>query len=200
VLVFGIRQEERPADQRHRDHRQIHEEDRVPLVVFQQQPADDRPHTDTQPENGGPDGNGLRAFFAREGGADDGERRGHDGRAADAQEGAGRDQHLGGRGQGGPQRSDAEHHQAELQGFLAPDAVANRAHRQQQRGKDQHIGIDDPLQIAGRGAEIVRDRGKSDVEDGVVQADHDQRNADEDQADPPPGIAGRVLMGSCDRH
>ena len=63
----------------------------------------------------------------------------------------------------------------------APSAVAvgQAARRQQQAGHDQGVGVDDPLQLRGVGVEFARQRGQGDVDDGGVDADDEDAQADD---------------------
>ena len=48
--------------------------------------------------------------------------------------------------------------QAERQRALAPEAVAERAGGQQHAGEDEHVDVDDPLQLRGGGVEVALQR------------------------------------------
>ena len=50
-------------------------------------------------------------------------------------------------------RADAEHGEAEGEEAVAAEAVAEAAGGEQQAGEHERVGVDDPLQLAGRGAE-----------------------------------------------
>ena len=137
----------------------------------------------------------LRGSAAREDVGQDRQRRGHDERAADAHQRPGGDQHVGGGGDGGQGRAGAEHQQAEGQRPAAAEAVAERAGGEQQAGEDEHVGVDDPLQRGGGGGEIALERRQRDVEDRVVEADHDQRDAEDGER--PPAARIRARRRSC---
>ena len=59
------------------------------------------------------------------------------------------------------------------------EAVGQAACRQHQSGHDQGVGVDDPLQLRGVGVEFARQRGQGDVDDGGVDADDEDAQADE---------------------
>ena len=65
----------------------------------------------------------------------------------------------------------AEQGETDLQGVLAAEAVAERAHRQEQAGEDEHVGVDDPLERRRRGVEVLLQARQGDVQDGVVEPD-----------------------------
>ena len=71
---------------------------------------------------------------------------------------------------------------------LAAEAVAERAGGEQQAGEDEHVGVDDPLQLGAGCAEVALERRQRDVEDGVVEPDHEQRRGEDDERPPAPGI------------
>ena len=76
---------------------------------------------------------------------------------------------------------------------VAAEAVAEAAGGEQQAGEDERVGVDDPLQLAGGGAEAalarrVGQRRERDVEDRVVERDHDQADAQHQQRQPPAAV------------
>ena len=56
-------------------------------------------------------------------------------------------------------RAGAEDDEADHQCTLAAEAVADAAHRQQQPGEHQRVAVDDPLQLAGGGVEVLDSAG-----------------------------------------
>ena len=72
-------------------------------------------------------------------------------------------------------RAEAEDGKADGEAALAAEAVAERAGGEQQAGEDEHVGVDDPLQLGAGRAEVALERRQRDVEDGVVEPDHEQR-------------------------
>ena len=54
----------------------------------------------------------------------------------------------------------------------APVAVAERSAEQDQRGERQQVAVEDPLQRAGRRAEVAADVGQRHVDDGAVEEGH----------------------------
>ena len=59
------------------------------------------------------------------------------------------------------------------------EPVTEAAHRQHQAGHDQRVGVDDPLQLCGVGVEFARQRWQGDIDDGGVDADDEDAQADE---------------------
>ena len=69
----------------------------------------------------------------------------------------------------GRERRASEDGQPGRECTAAAEAIAERAHREQEAGEDEGVGVDDPLQLAAGRVEIALDCGKSDVEDRVVE-------------------------------
>ena len=158
----------------------------------------------------GPDGDRLGPLAPREDVGQDGQRRGHDERRADAHDRSA-DDDLGRRGgEGADQRAEGEHDQAALQGPLAAEAVAEGTGGEEQAGEDQRVGVDHPLQLGVAGPELVRvgERRQGDVEHRVADDDDDQRGAEDGEDPPAPGVdvadrcrRGRSRCpGRADRH
>jgi hypothetical protein len=95
----------------------------------------------------GPDGDRPATFLARED-VDDGREGGrHDQRSADPHHRAPDDQLLTRLRECRSETGDPEDHQARLQRQISTEAIAKRAHGQQQPGEDEDVGIDHPLQL-----------------------------------------------------
>ena len=93
----------------------------------------------------------------------------------------------------------AEDDQAAGQGPVPSDAVTEAAQREQQPGHGQGVGVDDPLQRAGRGVQVAHQRGQRHVDDGAVHHHDEQGQAEHAEGGPAPGVdlfGGRVLHGS----
>ena len=67
---------------------------------------------------------------------------------------------------------------------LAPEQVAGAAAEQQEAAEDERVGVDDPLEVRLREAEVFLDRRQRDVHDRRVEDDHELREADEDEDQP----------------
>ena len=72
---------------------------------------------------------------------------------------------------------------------LRPMQVAGPAAEQQEAAEQQRVAVDDPLQVGRREAEVALDRGQRDVGDRRVEDDHELREADQDEDEPPVGRA-----------
>ena len=70
--------------------------------------------------------------------------------------------------------------------LLAPEAIAERAGGEQQAGEHDRVRVDDPLQLRPLGTEVADDRRQRDVEDRVVDADDDEREAEDGERHPAP--------------
>ena len=64
------------------------------------------------------------------------------------------DQLRGVLGERGEHAGDPEQHEPGLQGAFAPEAVAERAHREQDAREGEQVRVDDPLQRGARGREV----------------------------------------------
>ena len=69
---------------------------------------------------------------------------------------------------GGP-----EHGQPGQQHALAAEPVGQAAEGEQQRGEDEVVGVDDPLQRSGGGMQLAHQGGKRHVHQGGVQVDEE---------------------------
>src|SRR4029453_937031 len=67
-------------------------------------------------------------------------------------------------------------------------AVADAAAGEQQAGEHDGVGVDDPLQLAGRGGDRAPEGGEGDVEDGGVDGDEHHRQAEHAEGPPAAGI------------
>ena len=80
---------------------------------------------------------------------------------------------------------------------FAAEAVSDPAAGQQQAGEGQAVGIDDPLQGRDRRPQVPAQRRQGHIDDGVV--DHDQEDGQaENREDDPAAIraeAGDLTMG-----
>ena len=160
--------------------RNVHQEDRAPPEVFEQPAAADRSdgHPDTDHGRPQPDRLGAR-YRVGEDIADQSQGGREDHRRADSHGSSRRDQRVGRihlcRNAGG----DREQCEAGAEPAPSAVAVAQAAGRQQQAGHDQGVGIDDPLQLGGVGAQFARQGGERDVDDRGVDADDEDGQADD---------------------
>ena len=75
---------------------------------------------------------------------------------------------------------------------LAAEAVAERAGGEQHAGEHEHVDVDDPLQLRGGGVEVALQRRQRDVEDRVVEPDHEQRQAEDGERPPAAGVGASL--------
>ena len=92
---------------------------------------------------------------------------------------------------GGERRERGEQGQADLHQALAADPVAEAAGGHQQAGEDEHVGVDDPLQLAGGGAELGGQRRQGDVDDRAVEDDDEHGGAEDGRGRATRAAGGR---------
>ena len=102
------------------------------------------------------------------------------------------DQLVGVLGERGEHARDAEQHEPGLQRALATEAVAERAHREQDAGEGEQVGVDDPLQRRARRREVRLQRRQRDVEDRVVEPDDEQAEGEHAERLPAARVHPRV--------
>ncbi len=181
---------------------QVDEEDRAPPEVLQEEAADDRSDGRAGGGHGAPDADG-EAALARvvEEVADERQGGRHQGRAGDAEEGAGDDHRLGA-GRVGVEHGDgAEGGGTDEEQLLAADAVAEAAHGDQESGDDEGVDVADPEQLGAGGLQVLGEEGGGEAQHRGVDR-HEQDGQDEDgEGEPPAGAAhalgmARVLEGA----
>ena len=91
----------------------------------------------------------------REDVGEDRQRGGHDEGGGEAHERPGGDDLVEDVGDGGQAGADEEQDEADLQGALAAEAVAEGAGGEEQPGEDEGVGVDHPLQGGGGGVEVA---------------------------------------------
>src|SRR5262249_52191889 len=126
-------------------------------------------HRAPQPDGPGPLARaGEDVGDDRQGGRED-DRRPQSGEAAHGDE-------LAGRGApGADEAAGPEDGEAGEQRAFAPDAVADTAGGEHEGGEDEGVGVDDPLQLSGRGVELADQGGKRHVHDRGVEVDREHR-------------------------
>ena len=153
-----------PEDQQRQDDRHGHQQDGAPPEVLHQPAAEDRAQRGAAGEAGGPDGHGQPAPVGLgEDVADQGQGGGHQHGAEEAQPGASGDQPFGAGGERCGRRDGGEAGAADEEQPPAADPVAEAAHRHQQAGEDQGIGVDNPEQLHAGGVEAAAIAGRAKV-------------------------------------
>jgi hypothetical protein len=165
------RRDQRDGDRRDRGHGH---EDAGPAEVLEQPAAHDGPERDGHSADGAPQADGPGSFPA--GGEhvrDEGEggRERHGG--PEPHHRPGRDELSRAGGEPAGQAGRAEHGEPSQQHALAAEPVGQAAERQQQRGEDQVVGVDHPLQLGGGGMQLAHQRGQRHVHDRGVEVDHE---------------------------
>ena len=192
VVSRDVGHEQGDGDESDGDHGHVDHQHRAPPEVLEQPPAGHRAEGDGDAGRGGPDGDRRGPLLG--GGEDvdeDRQRGGEHQRRADAHRRPPADQLAGAVGQGGERREQGEQGEADLHHALAADAVAEAAGGHQQAGEDEDVGVDDPLQLAGRGTELGRQRRQGDVDDRAVEDDDEHGRAEHGEDQPAAGGGDR---------
>ena len=163
--------------------------------MLRQEAAEERAEREAETRDARPDTDRLRQFGPREGCHQNRERQWVHQRGARALQRAEDDQLLCGLRQRTRHREPGEEHEADDKHALATEAIAELAAEQNQRRKHEDVRVDDPLQAALRRVQILLDRRQRDVHDGVVEHDHEQREAHRKQRQPHAAIAVWMLLG-----
>ena len=159
----------RGCDRRHGD------EDGRPAVVFQQPAPHDRSGRDGHARDRPPQADRPGPFppFGEDVG-DQRQRRRERHRGAQPHHRPGRDQLRCGGGEPAGQASGPEHGQPCQQHPLAAEPVGQAAEGEQQRGEDQVVGVDHPLQLRSGGVQLAHHGRKRHVHQGRVQVDQER--------------------------
>jgi hypothetical protein len=190
-LPRRLRQQRVPG--RHRDERERHvdEEHRLPAEGRHEDAAHHRPQAHPDARERRPDRQRARAFLGREHHRQQRQRRWQHARRARPHEGPRADELAGrprerredrGRGE---RREAAEEHEA------ASEAVGEAAADEQEARERHEEPVDDPLQLADAGPQVIRDRRKRDVDRRHVHRADEHRHADHQQPLPPPLMRDR---------
>jgi hypothetical protein len=94
--------------------------------------------------------------------------------------------------------SDGERGRADQQELAPADAVAERAHRDQEAGDEKAVDVDDPEQLCAGRPECGADRRQREVQDREVHRVDRARQRDDGEADPFAG--GRAGLRVGGRH
>ena len=170
--------------------RDVDPEDPLPRQSLDHRAADQRAAGHGQAGDRAEDPDRRAAALGREGRAQQGQAERHEQRRAGALHGARGDQpadvgrqRAGGRGRG-------EERQAEGVEVAPPVAVAERRAGHQQHGEAEVVGVDRPLELLDRGAEVEADRAQRRRHHQRVERRH--QRADGGQHDDPAGRRLRV--------
>ncbi len=195
-VARGLGEQQQAHRQAHGHQRDVDQEDRAPPEVLQQHASDQRAYRGADGRDRAPDADGQGPFTpVGEHLAQDRESGRHDHRAADAQQAPGQDEHRGSGRPGGERGGQAEAGVADQQHPPAPDAVAEGAEEDEQRGAGQRVDVDDPQQFHAARPQVLGHGGDGDVQHGGVDGDEEQTGAEHDEYRP----AAAVLSGNSGR-
>ena len=157
----------------------------------EEQAAGDRAGCDGEARGGRPHRDRLGPLApVAEDGRDDRERRRHDQRAADAHQRAGSDQLAGRAGERRECGAGAEDDQSCAEREPPAEAVGEAAGGEQQAGEDEHVRVDDPLELARGRVQRALEGRQRDVEDRVVERDHEQTETEHRESPPAAPMEG----------
>ena len=190
-LVLG--QHDRSEDQQQAHDRQGEQEDRAPPEVLEQDAAEHRADRAAGRERRDPDAD-RDAPLPRvlEHAEDERQGRWREGGAGDAQQRPADDQHLGAGRERREERHGPERGRTDEQELAPADAVAERAHRDEEAGDHEPVDVDDPQQLGAARLEVRADRRHRQVQDRQVHHVEQAREREDGQADPfaPAGPGG----------
>ncbi len=93
------------------------------------------------------------------------------------------------------ERGEGEHRESGLRDAPVADDLAERGERQQHHQDRELVGVDDPDGRGGARAEVARDGGQGDVDDGAVEHRHADR--EQDRGDRPVAARYGQAVGRC---
>ena len=177
--------EQRSPHQAGGDHRDVDQEDRAPPEVGEQQPPGHRADGDPQPDGAGPDADGPGPLAGvAEDVVDDREAGGDGHRRARPHQPSPGDQRSDAAREGGAQGAAPEDGEAGEEEPLAPVPVGHAPGDQEQAAEHHGVGVDDPLELVGGGLQLLDQGGQGHVQDGVVQVDHQDGDAEDGERGP----------------
>ena len=183
VLVLG--QGARSDDEEESHDRDADQEHRAPPEELQEHAAEDRPDRTACGIGGDPETDRGRALLrVQEHGEDQRERRGGDGCSGDAHDGPARDEHLGARREGREQRRQREPRGAAKEELAPADAVAERAHRDEEARDQETVDVDDPEQLCACRSQLGTDPRDGEVEHRQVHRIDERGQRQHSEADP----------------
>jgi hypothetical protein len=184
------------ADRRHGGEDQVHVQAPAPRQVLGEDPAEQQADRGAAAGDRAEDPEGGVALLRV------GERRGQQREcrggeecAEDALQGTGGDEDaegLRGPAEGG---GDGEADQADDEGGLAAEEVADAAAEQQQAAEGEGVGGDDPLAVLVREGQGGLGGRQRDVHDRRVEDDHQLSEAEDPEDRPAAGVVGVVRVG-----
>ncbi len=185
VGVAELRKEPRPHDEQQHHDGDVQQENGAPVKVLQHDTAEERSDRAADRVAGDPDGDGDRALsLVVKHVANQGQGRGRQRRAGDAEQRAGRDQHAGAVGERGDDRGGPERGRPDHQQLAAADPVSQRAHRDQRPGDQEAVDVDDPQELGGAGLQVGAQSRHGQVQHRQVHRVEDAWQGNHREADP----------------
>ena len=171
--------------------RDVHEEDPVPVDRLGQHAADEQADRAAGGGDEAVDADRLHLLARlREHRDDHPEDDGRGQRAADALDEARRDEDLLALRHAARHRGEREHAEADEEDAAPGDEIAEPPGQQQQAAERDEVGVDDPGEARLREAEVLLDRGQSNVHDRDVEDDHEHADAEHVERDPARAVVG----------
>ena len=181
----------RPGRQKHSDEsdRHVDEEHPAPTGVLGEDAADDDAGHATDTTQTSPHAQGLRPLpLVGEHEGDQRQGRGRDECRSGALEESGRDQQPRSPRDPRQQARDREHAHADHEQASTTHDVGESSAEQQQPTEGKRVGVHDPGETGLADAEIPADLGQCDVDDGVVEGEHDLRQRQDHERLPAGGV------------
>jgi hypothetical protein len=132
---------------------------------------------------GTPDADRHRASRGGNRAREERERERHDGRGADALERAGGDERPGAGREGGSDRREAEERDPGDEHPTPAEPVAERRGGDHEARERERVGVDHPLQLLERGAQLGAQDRQGGGHDEVVEGGHEHRQGGGDQGE-----------------
>ena len=149
--------------------------------------AGQRAESDREPDDPGPGSDRRRPLLrVGEDVGEDGQGGREDEGSSEAHQAPSNDEHVRRPREAGEGRESSEGEDADLEGTLSSVAVPEAAADEQESGEHQRIRVDDPLQLAVRGVELLADPGQRHVHDRVVNHGKEHAEAQDAENDPAP--------------
>ena len=171
--------------------RQVDEEDPVPVDRLGDHAAEEQPDRRSRGGDEAVDADRLRALARlREHRDDHPQDHGRGQRAADALDEARAHQNRLALGEPAERRGCDEDRQADHEDAPPADEIAQPAREEEEAAEGDQVGVDHPREARLAEPEVALDRRQGDVDDRLVEDDHQEADAEHDERDP-----ARTLVG-----
>jgi hypothetical protein len=180
----------------------VEPEDGLPVPALDNSAADERAERDAEAGDAAPDADGQRAESVLHRSDQQGQRERHDRGGAEALKRAADDEHPRLVAEGGEDRGNREDDDADDEDGATAEAVAESRRHEDEAGEAEREGVDEPLQLLDRRAEVEADRGQRVGHHQVVEGGHEHGQGGGDDRQPdghPTGErgGGRGLERCC---